>query len=73
MDIGDSETPTPEAENRDAEFFTSFDPKEPFRELNTKAENKAGKSRRKTSKCEARRARSVEGKSKTNGARSKAD
>ncbi len=74
LDIGEPETPAPEAENRDADSFAAFEPKDPFRELIPKAESKAGESKSKTGESKAGESKSKAGesKSKTGESKSKA-
>ncbi len=72
LDVGDPETPAPEAENRDADSFAAFEPKDPFRELIPKAESKkAGESKSKAGESKAE-SKAGESKSKTGESKSKA-
>ncbi len=80
LDIGEPETPAPEAENRDADSFAAFEAKDPFRELIPKAESKAGESKSKAgeskggeskSKAGESKSKTGESKSKTGGSESK--
>ncbi len=76
LDLGAPETPAPEAENRDADSFAAFEPKDPFRELipkagESKAKSKAGEGKTE-SKASEGKAESKAGQSKNKAGESKA-
>ena len=75
LDLGEPETPAPEAENRDADSFAAFEPKDPFRELipkagESKAKSKAGEGKTE-SKASEGKAESKAGESKSKAGESK--
>ncbi|MDP8952461.1 MAG: hypothetical protein M3N18_09515 [Actinomycetota bacterium] len=70
LDLGQPETPAPEAENRDADSFAAFEPKDPFRELIPKAGHGKAESKAGEGKAESK---AGETKSKAGESKSKAD